>query len=263
MVIGIIQLVLSIISGIAVGFILGLIGGGGSILAIPLLLYFVGVRSTHLAIGTTALAVGVNAYINFFAHHKRGNVRVGTGAIFSVIGAIGVFAGSTIGLLTNSGRLLFLFSLLMIAVGVRMYIAKRNAENEGSLAENTKSNVKTKCGKVGIFSVLTGFASGFFGIGGGFLIVPAIMYSTRIRINEAIGTSLLVVGTFGVLTAVRYAFSGDLIYSISIFFIVGGIAGGLAGTRISSGMDTSLLRKVFAVIIVLVGFYVMARVLFG
>lgn len=259
MIIGITQLILSVISGIAVGFTLGLIGGGGSILAIPLLLYFVGIHDAHLAIGTSALAVGVNAYINFIAHKRRGNVNFGVGALFSVIGAIGVFAGSSIGLLTNSGRLLFLFSLLMIGVGVRMYIVKNRKEVHNEKEDQPES--RTKYGKVSASSILTGFASGFFGIGGGFLIVPAIMYSTRVRINEAVGTSLLVVGTFGILTAIRYAISGEMLYSISLFFIIGGIAGGVLGTRISANMDTSLLRKIFSIIIVIVGFYVMVKVL--
>lgn len=263
MILGITQFILSIISGLAVGFTLGLIGGGGSILAIPLLLYVVGIHDAHLVIGTTALAVGVNAYINFYAHRRKGNVRFGVGALFSIIGAIGVFAGSTVGLLTNSGRLLFLFSLLMIAVGVRMYIAKGRRLESSDNDDFKEQELKTKYGKVSLFSVLTGFASGFFGIGGGFLIVPAIMYSTKIKINEAIGTSLLVVGTFGLLTAARYAISGDLIYSISIFFIAGGIFGGILGSKISASMDTSLLRRIFSIIIVAVGVYVMAKVLMG
>lgn len=261
MIVTMLQFILSVISGVAVGFTLGLIGGGGSILAIPLLIYFVGIHNTHYAIGTTALAVGINAYINFFSYRKRVKLKVNTGVIFAAIGSAGVLIGSSIGLLTNSSRLLFLFSLLMIAVGVFMYVRKRpNAWGSNEELKRDTGKV-TRYGKLGYSSLLTGFASGFFGIGGGFLIVPALMYSTKIEINEAIGTSLLVVGTFGILTAVRYGIAGNLIYSISLFYIIGGIIGGIIGSRISTGMDTARLKKMFSVIIIVVGIYVMLRTL--
>lgn len=259
MIVTMLQLLLSAISGVVVGFTLGLIGGGGSILAIPLLIYFVGIHNTHLAIGTTALAVGINAYINFFSYRRKVRVRVGVGGIFSAIGAAGVLAGSSLGLLTGSGRLLFLFSILMIAVGIIMYIRKNNSEKATSGEGNGEE--KINYGKVGGTSLLTGLASGFFGIGGGFLIVPALMYSTKIRINEAIGTSLLVVGTFGVLTAIRYAIAGNLIYSVSVFYIIGGILGGIIGSRVSSGMETGRLKRLFSIIVIVVGIYVMVKTL--
>ncbi|AKA49520.1 membrane protein [uncultured archaeon] len=259
MIITIAQLVLSMISGVAVGFTLGLIGGGGSILAIPLLIYFVGIHNTHLAIGTTALAVGVNAYINFFSHRKRVKIKMNVGIIFSLIGAAGVLLGTTIGLLTESSRLLLLFSFLMIGVGFFMYMGKKghSIHKEPQPEKKLKKNL----GKISGSSLMTGFASGFFGIGGGFLIVPALMYSTKININEAIGTSLLVVGSFGILTAIRYGIAGNLLYSVSLFYIIGGIFGGIFGSRISTGMDTSRLKKLFSIIIIIVGIYVMFRTL--
>lgn len=258
MVITLLQLILSIISGIGVGFTLGLIGGGGSILAIPLLIYFVGIDNVHFAIGTTALAVGVNAYINFFAHRRRAKLNLRIGTLFAVIGVIGVLIGSSVGLITNSSSLLILFSLLMVGIGLMMFINRKG--------ESAPEKVDTRQGsvypKVSLFSMLTGFASGFFGIGGGFLIVPSLMYSAKLEISEAVGTSLLVVGTFGIVAAIRYGIAGHLLYTVSLFYIVGGVLGGIIGTRISTGMEKNRLRKVFSVIVIIVGFYVMARTLF-
>lgn len=259
MIITVLQLILSIISGLAVGFTLGLIGGGGSILAIPLLLYVVGIDNVHYAIGTTALAVGVNAYINFLSHRKKSKVNLKAGVLFSAIGAIGVIVGSSVGLITNSGRLLLLFSFLMISIGIFMFISRQRARKEEMEGGSDTGRKGGNYPRVSLFSMLTGFASGFFGIGGGFLIVPALMYSAKLEITEAIGTSLLVVGTFGVLTAVRYGLSGSLLYSVSAFYIIGGVVGGIIGARISTGMEKNRLRKVFAVIVVIVGIYVLFK----
>ncbi len=124
MIITLIQYIFSVISGVIVGFSLGLIGGGGSILAIPLLIYFVGIDRPHLVIGTTALAVGINAFINVYSHFRKHNVRLKVGGIFSIFGVIGVLAGTTLGLLTPGEELLFIFSFLMMIIGIYMFISK-------------------------------------------------------------------------------------------------------------------------------------------
>ena len=94
---------------------------------------------------------------------------------------------------------------------------------------------KSSDAKVSSFGVLAGFASGFFGIGGGFLIVPSILYSSNLNMNRAVGTSLLAVGTFGMVTAIRYGIAGQIIIPVAILYVVGGIFGGIAGTKISAG----------------------------
>ncbi len=259
MIVTIVQLFLSIISGLIVGFILGLIGGGGSIMAIPLLLYFVGIGDVHYAIGTTALAVGITAYINAISHYRKAKVDIRTGAFFSIVGVVGVLIGSSIGLLTGSDFLLILFSMLMMAIGIFMYSGRKNKNSVTPVKVPEGKGTGIKRGKLGIFSILTGFSSGFFGIGGGFLIVPALIYSTGMEIDQAVGTSLLVVGTFGILTALRYGFSGSLLYSVSFFYIVGGVIGGIIGARVSVRMPKETLRKVFSIIVVIVGLYVLLR----
>ncbi len=252
MIITIIQYIYSVIAGGFVGFSLGLIGGGGSILAIPLLLYFVGIDEPHMVIGTTALAVGINAYINAISHWKRKNINLRVGVIFSVMGIIGVLIGTTLGLITKGDFLLLLFSFLMMGIGLYIFLTKcKKPCNKTEKDKTEKQNTK----KVSGFGVLAGFASGFFGIGGGFLIVPSILYSSNLNINRAVGTSLLAVGTFGMVTAIRYGIAGQIIIPIALLYVVGGVFGGIAGVRISSKMDRNLLRKIFAIIIVAVGIY--------
>lgn len=261
MFITLLQLILSTISGMAVGFTLGLIGGGGSIMAIPLLLYFVGIDNVHLAIGTTALAVGVNAYINALSHRRHAKVRVNVGILFSVVGVAGVYLGSSLGLVTNSDSLLILFSVLMIGIGIFMYVGRRDASKSVNGEKQVERVRKYRYPVLVLSAVLTGFASGFFGIGGGFLIVPALVYSAGMEIDEAVGTSLLVVGTFGIVTAIRYGISGSLLYPVAFFYIIGGIIGGIVGSRVSLGLPKHLLRKVFSVVVILVGIYIMLRTL--
>ncbi len=243
------QILLSVVSGFIVGFSLGLIGGGGSILAIPLLIYFVGFDHPHLAIGTTALAVGINAYLNLIPHARKGNVNLRVGAIFSIPGIAGALIGSELGLLTPGSKLLFIFAILMIVIAV--YMLKRKCIDTAVEPIKREESIP----KIAAIGLLVGLASGFFGIGGGFLIVPGLIYSAGFNIIQAVGTSLVSVGTFGVVTAARYAVSGDLNIFVTVLFIAGGIFGGWIGSHFASRMPKRTLTKVFAVIIIIVGIY--------
>lgn len=245
------QLLLSLVAGFIVGFSLGLIGGGGSILAIPLLIYFVGFDHPHLAIGTTALAVGVNAYLNLIPHARKGHVDLKVGALFSLPGVVGVLVGSELGLLTPGTKLLFIFAILMIVIAA--YMLKRKCIDTSVNPQKKDLDLKKLTG----IGALVGFASGYFGIGGGFLIVPGLIFSAGFNIIQAVGTSLFAVGTFGVVTAARYAISGDLNLTISLLFIIGGVFGGWAGAHFSSKMPKRTLTRVFAVIIIVVAIYML------
>ena len=117
--IDIVQMILAVLCGSLVGFTLGLIGGGGSIMETPLLLYVVGLPP-HVAIGNGALAVSANSFINFGGHARSGNVRWRSAILFAVIGMAGAAIGSTLGKTFDGQRLLFLFAVLMVVVGVMM-----------------------------------------------------------------------------------------------------------------------------------------------
>ena len=249
-----IQLVFSVISGILVGFSLGLIGGGGSILAIPLLLYFVGYDHPHIVIGTTALAVGVNAYLNLIPHTLKKHVNYKIGIEFTVPGIAGVLAGSELGLLTPGNDLLFFFSFLMI--GIAIYMLKRKCVNISEIERKVIGSSKSLAILI-LTGLAVGFASGYFGIGGGFLIVPGLLFGGGLNILQSVGTSLLSVGTFGVITAARYALSGDLSIMISALFIVGGIACGWLGARLAGKVPKRRLTQIFAIIVIAVAIYIM------
>jgi uncharacterized membrane protein YfcA len=246
---------LAVYSGVLVGFTLGLVGGGGSILAVPLIVYLVGVRSPHVAIGTSALAVAVNALVGLLNHARNGNVNWRCGSSYAVAGVMGALAGSTLGKATDGQKLLFLFALLMIVVGVTTY---RNRGNEG--IEGVVCN-RDNMPKVMSFGFGTGALSGFFGIGGGFLIVPGLVASTSMTIYRAIGTSLIAVCAFGLTTAINYAASGMLDWALAGWFITGGVLGTVIGTRVSRllAAKKGTLNAVFASMILIVACYMIYK----
>lgn len=246
------HLLLGLLSGALVGFSLGLVGGGGSILAVPLMVYVVGVANPHIAIGTSALAVAVNAATGLASHVRAHTVKWRCGGMYAAAGIVGAFAGSTLGKAVDGQKLLFLFALLMIAVGVLM-IRGRKAQGDPT-AQCTRTNAPRVLG----FGLGSGAFSGFFGIGGGFLIVPGLIASTHMPIVNAVGTSLVAVTAFGLTTALNYAASGLVDWTLAGIFIAGGAAGGLVGTaaarRLSGG---GRLTLVFAGLIFIVAGYML------
>jgi uncharacterized membrane protein YfcA len=267
------QMVLSAVSGILVGFSLGLIGGGGSILAVPLLLYLVGLDSVpnaaHIALGTTALAVGLNAYVNSYMHVRKHNVAPRIGGIFAGVGLVGSLIGAYLGHITPGSSLLLYFSAVMIILGAYIAISKRasgaGTHEEGPrLAEARRRCPGLNAGKMLIVAgagLAVGLLSGYFGIGGGFLIVPALIFSSGICVTLAVGTSLLSVGTFGLATGLEYMFYGDVALAISILYLIGGVIGGYAGTSLAVRIPRDRLRVIYGIIIVVVGIYMLLKIM--
>ncbi|MBE1710841.1 MULTISPECIES: sulfite exporter TauE/SafE family protein [Mesorhizobium] len=242
-------------SGGLVGFTLGLVGGGGSILATPLLLYVVGVAQPHIAIGTGALAVAANAFANFGSHALKGHVWWRCALVFAALGSVGALAGSTLGKSIDGAHLLFLFGLLMLVVGGLMVLPRRSTSTTARPVD------ARMCAMTAAVAIVAGAASGFFGIGGGFLIVPGLILATGMPTINAIGTSLLAVAAFGLATAFSYALSGMVEWQLAGEFIVGGIGGGLIGmlaaTRLASYKN--VLNRIFAALIFVVAGYVLYR----
>ncbi len=242
-------------SGSLVGFTLGLVGGGGSILAVPLLVYLVGVTNPHVAIGTSAVAVAVNALANLGSHARGGTVKWRCALVFAVSGVIGAFGGSTLGKTMDGQKLLALFAVLMMIVGALM-LRKRSGEGNASVKLGRDNFPKL----VGI-GLATGALSGFFGIGGGFLIVPGLIMATGMPILNAVGSSLVAVSAFGLTTASNYALSGLIDWPLAALFIGGGVFGGLLGTRSAKVLAgrKGALNTVFAGLIFVVAIYMLVR----
>jgi uncharacterized protein len=253
--ISVMQGVLGLASGALVGFSLGLVGGGGSILAVPLMVYLVDVPDAHVAIGTSAIAVAANAAVNLSNHARGGTVRWSCALTFAAAGIIGAFLGSIFGKMLDGQKLLALFALLMLVIAVLML--KTRARIGLPDVQMSWTNLPAIVG----LGVATGTLSGFFGIGGGFLIVPALMLATGMSIINAVSSSLVAVTAFGLTTAASYAWSGLISWGLAGLFVAGGIGGGLIGTRLArlASARCGALNIVFAAVIIVVALYMLAR----
>ena len=242
----------AVISGALVGLVLGLLGGGGSIVAVPLLLYFVGVKDPHLAIGTSAVAVSASAAINLALHARKGTIRWSCALIYAGSGSVGALAGASLGKAIDGQRLLLAFAIAMFGVGLSLVLRKPDAGNSNVCIS---PGIVARLVPIGFF---TGVASGFFGIGGGFLVVPGLIGATNMIILHAIGSSLVAITAFGAATAASYAFSGLVLWHVAGLLILGGVAGGLLGQSLCARLSErkGLLSRIFAGVIFVTASYI-------
>jgi uncharacterized protein len=249
------HVLLTMACGLVVGLSLGVIGGGGSVLGVPLLVHVVGVASPHVAIGTSAFAVGVNALVNLLGHWRKGNVKWPCAATFAAAGISGTVVGSHLGKSMDGQKLLFLFAFVMAAVGLAMLRSRASA---GDVSVRITPSI---AGRLLLIGVVAGFISGFFGIGGGFLIVPGIMLASGMPIINAVGSSLFAVSVFGFTTAASYALSGLVDWAIALQLVAGGVIGGMIGIRISAQLASHrrLLERVFAGVVLVLAVTVAVR----
>lgn len=245
-------LLLAALSGGLVALFLTVFGGGGSVLAVPLLIYVVRVGSPHAAIAASAAGVALNGIAALMGQAKAGRVRWPCAIMFAVVGAAASWLGSSIAKQMNGDTLLFVFAVAMGLVGLAML---RPARGEGN--PNARLN-RFMAPRLAAAASGVGAAAGFFGIGGGFLIVPALMWATGMTLAAAQATSLLSVIAFGGSTAINYSLSGLVNWWVVGAMAIGGVFGTLIGLPISKrlGQRAALGRRLFAVLILIVAVYV-------
>ncbi|RZJ43415.1 MAG: sulfite exporter TauE/SafE family protein [Brevundimonas sp.] len=247
------------LSGAVVGLFLAVFGGGGSVLAAPLLLYFVGVSDPHVAIGTSAAGVALNALTGLTGHARAGRVKWPCAALFAVTGVLGALAGSTLAKQVDGRHLLLFFAGAMVLIALSML---RKPRSEGDHEVRLDGRLSLRLAPMGLGA---GFAAGFFGIGGGFLIVPGLMAATGMTLMHAQASSLLSVAVFGASTSANYAASGLVNWPIVLAMVIGGTAGTALGLPIAKrlGERAALGRRLFAGLIILVALYVGFRAVSG
>ena len=248
-----------VLGGGAVGFLLAVFGGGGSVLAAPVLLYLGGVSDAHVAVGSASAAVAANAAFNLVGHWRGGRIKWPCAIVFAVAGLVGSLVGSSIAKLISGQSLLLAFAIAMAAIGLSMF---RKPRSEGDPDVHINMKLVLRLAPLGL---LTGFAAGFFGIGGGFLIVPGLILATGMTMANATASSLLSVAIFGAATSANYAASGLVDWTLAGLLLLGGAIGGIAGLFASRALARrlGLARVLFAGLIILVAVYVAWRALAG
>ena len=243
------------LSGALVGLLLTLFGGGGSVLATPLLLYFVGVRDPHVAIGTSAAAVAVNALTGLGVQARAGRVKWPCAVVFGGAGLAGSLVGAHLAKQLDGGRLMLGFAGAMALIAISMLLPRKS---EGDPDVRLTAKLGYRLAPVG---ALTGLAAGFFGIGGGFLIVPGLMAATGMTLAHAAASSLVSVALFGAATSASYAASGLVDWPVFLALVAGGGLGALAGVpaaRVLAGHGEAA-RRAFALMVLATAAYVAWR----
>lgn len=248
------QVILSLIFGALIGFSLGLLGGGGSILTVPILVYVIG-QDVHAATGTSLAIVGGSALLGAFAHSRRGDVRIKSGLAFGLMSMVGAIPGVWLNRLVTGKVILLLFGFLMIAVAMgmlRKQTVQRQPQTAGMPCEAYTRGDWLHLLALGL---VVGLLTGFFGVGGGFLIVPALVLVGNFPTHQAVGTSLLIIAMASVSGFLGHLSFGTVNLTIVGLFVLGGLGGVLAGTVLAGRVPEQKLAKAFGWFTIIVAVY--------
>jgi len=245
----------AVAGGALIGLLLSVFGGGGSVLAAPLLLYGVGVRDPHVAIGTAAAGVSLNALVALAGQARAGQVKWPCALVFGGAGLAGSLAGAEVAKHVDGHRLLLWFAVAMALVGASMLLPKKTA---GDPKVRLNAALTRRLAPIGL---LTGLAAGFFGIGGGFLIVPGLMAATGMTLAHAAAASLVSVALFGAATSASYAVSGLVDWPVFLALVAGGGVGALLGGPAAKALAgrAAAARRLFALMVIAAAGYVAWR----
>ena len=233
----------------AIGVSLGLLGGGGSILTVPVLVYVLGYAAKP-AIAMSLVVVGMTSLIGASLHWRLGNVRVGMAVTFGLFAMIGAFAGAKLSVLLSGGVQLVLLALVMTVAAVSM-LRRSSHDTEPSGSWRPALFVPVALG--------VGVLTGLVGIGGGFLVVPALVVLARVPMRQAVGTSLLVIAMNSASGFAGYLGTVKLDWAVLAGFTAIAVAGALAGTALVAHVPQAALKRGFAVLLLLVGGFVLHR----
>lgn len=259
--------------GFLIGLSLGALGGGGSILAVPVLVYGAG-QGARAATATSLFLVGIASLVGMAAHWRAGRVRVAQGAVFGLCGIGGSLAGSLVNKQLDPDLLLLLFSGLVLMAAWRMLTACPTCTKAGEAREmatadtdiDTDTLVATRRTVDARTAMLVlaagtsvGFLTGVFGVGGGFVIVPALALVLKLPMPEAIGTSLLVIVINSAVALTTRLATTSIDWEVTLPFTIAAIAGVLTGGKVADRLDPQGSLRWFAALLVAVAVYTAIR----
>lgn len=258
--------------GLAIGLALGALGGGGSVLAVPVLVFLAG-QTPAAATTTSLVVVGVAAAVGAFGHWRCGRVRVRAGLAFGLVGIAGSLAGSAANRRLDGDVLLLAFAGLVVFAAWRIVVGCpsctrvddliRAHEGEAGRA-GASVQVRTRLDaaravRIAVVGSAVGFLTGLFGVGGGFMIVPALTLVLGFSMPLAIGTSLVVIAVNTAVALAARAAAGPLDWDVTLLFTAAAVAGVSLGKRAADRLPARAMQRGFAVLLVLVALYTGAR----
>jgi uncharacterized membrane protein YfcA len=239
--------------GLAIGLSLGLVGGGGSILAVPVLVYALG-EPVKMATTESLLIVGATALLGSVDHARAGRVRVRTALAFGLAGAAGSVGGTALNRIVGSRSLLIAFAVLLLVAAAAML--RGRGEPGRPEIEPRGRGLWLRIVPAGL---ATGVLTGFFGVGGGFAIVPALTLLLALPLGVAVGTSLLVIATTRSAALAAHLSSGGIDWTVAGAFTAAAVAGALAGSRAGGHAPAYRLAQGFAVLVVGIAAFLIVR----
>ena len=234
---------------VLIGLTLGLLGAGGSILMVPVLVYVLGIAAKP-AIAMSLPIVGATSLIGAIGHWRSGNVELRTAVAFGAIAMLGSYAGARLAILVSAGVQLTILGIVMFGAAFSMM---RGTPSEGDTSADVLPRTRGRIAMLGATALAVGLLTGLVGIGGGFLIVPALVLLARVPMKHAVGTSLVVIAMNAASGAFGYAGQYEVQWMFVISFTALAIAGILAGTYLVRFVSQRALRRAFALFLLGLG----------
>lgn len=239
-----------------IGLSLGLMGGGGSILTVPIFVYVLGF-DPKLAIAMSLPVVGTASLVGAAGHWKAGNVDLRMAALFGVIAMLGAYLGARLAVFLSGALQLALLAVVMLAAAVSMFRSARRSSARPTATTDGRRGVAL--GLLLPVALGVGLLTGLVGIGGGFLVVPALVVLARVSMKEAVGTSLLVIAMNSASGFAGYLGHVTIPWAFVAGFTGVAVAGILAGTYLVRFVSPTALKQSFAVFLLVMGGFVLYR----
>ena len=241
-----------LVLAVVVGISLGMLGGGGSILTVPLLVYVAGLDA-KVAIASSLFVVGVTSLAGMVSHARQGRVKWRTGLIFGLAGMVGAYSAGLVGGHLPGNVLLIAFAIMMVATSLAMLRGRRKAPAHAS----ADSELPVK--RIVLDGLVVGVATGLVGAGGGFLVVPALVLLGGLPMSVAVGTSLLVIAMKSFAGLAGYLSSVQLPWGLVLGVTAAAIVGSVIGGRLAGKVPETQLRKAFGWFVLVMGGFVLVQ----
>ena len=239
---------IELVLGFGIGLSLGLLGGGGSILTVPALVYLVG-QTPQVAVTTSLAIVGANSVMGAMFHNSKGKLDWKVALVFGSAGMLVAYLSAGISKHIAPEVLLVAFAVLMLVIGMLLMLRRTGGEETSYTAKPLWLVLVSGAG--------VGLLTGILGVGGGFLVVPALVMLLGLPVQVAVGTSLVIIAMNSLAGFLGHVGSGSFDWMVTLVFVAAGLVGTFSGMRLSSRLSSSKLQKMFAIFVIALAFFLL------